>query len=118
MEKPVDVTIAKTIKDIIYSQGKPCSIYVGAEFECRCGCKGKYHQTNTRGFTRALNRALKLDPILVEYNFDYAYFPELLEGKVQCSVNGGNSDKPFKFNWVDVCICGDINYKTITLYWD
>ena len=46
----------------------PKQIYTGAEAGCRCGCHGNYFEPGTTGFTRALNRAKKLNPFVTLFD--------------------------------------------------
>lgn len=49
-------------------------IYVGADNACRCGCKGAYHEPDSVGFKRALNKAYKLESS-DDVNATYVNFP-------------------------------------------
>lgn len=39
--------------------------YTGHFLGCRCGCQGNYFERGSRGFTRALNKAYRLNPEII-----------------------------------------------------
>lgn len=97
--------------------------YTGREQGCRCGCHGNYFEPGTRGFTRALNKAYKLNPRVAiadnpdEYNVACTdSIVEVDENNALFSAHGfmggeaGNT-----LQWVDIVLPG-CPLKTITLY--
>lgn len=92
--------------------------YTGRENGCRCGCGGNYFDPGQKGFTRALNKAKKLDPLVKLYNYfdDSGELNTAIADQVKNEYDGeihavgtfGSTE-----SWVDIC-CG--NGKTITLY--
>lgn len=93
------------------------TIYTGDEHGCRCGCHGRYFKPGDKGFTRALNAAKDLDPIVSAYTHGEVGLVETItrqtaneyDGEVRaCAAVGGNE------SWVDICRG---NGKTITVYY-
>lgn len=46
----------------------PVRVYTGLEEGCRCGCHGRYFESGSVGFARALNKAKKLNPLVRLYS--------------------------------------------------
>lgn len=95
------------------------TIYTGDEHGCRCGCHGKYFKPGDKGFTRALNKAKDLDPIVQTFakleagNELNAAIDEQTKNEYDGTVRavaGIASDE----SWVDICTG---NGKTITIYY-
>ncbi len=96
--------------------------YTGLEEGCRCGCHGNYFDTGTKGFTRAINKAFRLDPI-IHLTDDNATVDTLMNEtrkKVffkdpSCKAEGYAISMNGKIEWLDIVL---ENGKTITLYFD
>lgn len=99
--------------------------YTGREEGCRCGCHGNYFDKGTRGFTRALNKAFKLNPDVVlcdsDNEVDHPIDGECLKARKATAADG----KPHAYaisrngriEWVDIVLDGRYPYlNTITLY--
>ena len=96
-------------------------IYTGLEAGCRCGCHGRYFEPGTVGFTRALNKARKLNPIVTETD-DYSVSGKLINEQTLHDYDGKVTAHAYRYanvgsdgvtEWIDIC---DGNGKTITLY--
>ena len=95
--------------------------YTGQESGCRCGCRGEYFFPGSRGFTRAINKAFKLDPevFLTDKDEDInrtngpvsKLQEEVLSGKRDIAAFGWT--KNGKIDWIDIILPND---RTITLY--
>ena len=93
------------------------TIYTGDEHGCRCGCHGRYFKPGDKGFTRALNAAKDLDPIVSVYECNENGINEALlkqkndeyDGTVRACAEMGTNE-----SWVDICRG---NGKTITIYY-
>lgn len=57
--------------ELLRGRDLPTQIYTGLEHGCRCGCYGNYFERGSKGFSRAFNKALKLNPIVHAFA-DYA----------------------------------------------
>lgn len=79
--------------------------YTGREHGCRCGCHGNYFDPGTRGFTRAVNKAKKLNFPVREYDKNVRERPN--EATFSNSADG---------YWLDLYIPANPHDKTITLY--
>lgn len=94
------------------------TIYTGDEHGCRCGCRGRYFKPGDKGFTRALNKAKDLDPIvktfatLVESNSLNSAIAEQTKNEYDGTVRAVGSISGV--SWVDICTG---NGKTITVYY-
>ena len=96
-------------------------IYTGSESGCRCGCKGTYFQEGSKGFSRAKNKALKLNPIVkIASNAEEAqmliseHCENEYNGKVQATGDFYvQPDRDGTTGWLDISLG---NGKTITLY--
>lgn len=115
------MTRIMTLARILDDWTRPVSrIYTGLECGCRCGCHGRYFEPGSIGFTRAMNKARKLDPEVVVTNkknvdselaiqCDHAYDGEVMAVAYHYAV----PDSDGVTEWIDIC---DGNGKTITLY--
>ena len=98
-------------------------IYTGLEAGCRCGCHGRYFEPGTIGFTRALNKALKLNPVVSETDNFQTSCRLLGEQQQDSNTCGGKVMTPaYRYQapdsngiteWIDISLG---NGKTITLY--
>ena len=86
------------------------SIYTGRESGCRCGCLGNYFDPGTRGFTRALNKISRLDP-MVKYIDDFSDRADLNHALSEEHEGHAVSDGR---EWIDLCLPND---RTITIYY-
>lgn len=110
------------LSDIINTRGI-VQIYTGAENGCRCGCKGTYFKEGSKGFSRAKNKALKLNPIVkIISNMEDEEAKKLISEQCENGHNGkvqaiGNfyiqPDSDGTAGWLDISLG---NGKTITLY--
>ena len=95
--------------------------YTGLEEGCRCGCHGNYFNAGTKGFTRAVNKAFKLDPVvhLTDDNDTVNALATEIRKKVwsdpSCKAEGFAISKNGKIEWLDIVL---ENGKTITFYFD
>ena len=95
--------------------------YTGREEGCRCGCHGTYFDKGQMGFTRALNKAFKLNPIVALCDTDSEVNTECLKARKATAADGQPNAYAFTHNgrieWVDLVLEGSYPYlKTITLY--
>ena len=95
------------------------TVYTGLECGCRCGCHGRYFKPGEKGFTRALNKAKDLTPIVQtfakleagnELNTAIAEQTKNEHDGTVRAVAATASDE----SWVDICTG---NGKTITIYY-
>ena len=49
----------QTLATILQNR-QPTHVYIGKNDCCRCGCKGKYHDKGSAGYSWAIARATKL----------------------------------------------------------
>lgn len=116
------MTRIMTLARILNDWTRPVSrIYTGLECGCRCGCHGRYFEPGSIGFTRAMNKARKLDPEVTETD-DYATSGKLINEQKWHDHDGKVAAHAYRYaapdsngitEWVDIC---DGNGKTITLY--
>lgn len=112
------IQLSLLIKDKIIT-----SIYTGDEHGCRCGCHGRYFKPGEKGFTRALNKAKDLDPIIstfdIAHNEDYVTLNQAIDRQIQNEYDGtvrglAAAHKYVDEDWIDICTG---NGKTITIYY-
>ena len=95
-------------------------IYTARGCGIHCGCNGRYFEPGSIGFTRAMNKARKLDPEVIVANkknvdnelaiqCDHAYDGEVMAVAHRYAA----PDSDGITGWIDIC---DGNGKTITLY--
>ena len=95
--------------------------YTGLEEGCRCGCHGNYFDVGTMGFTRAVNKAFKLDPMVHltdDHNIANALATEIRKkvySDPSCNAEGFAISKNGKIECLDIVL---ENGKTITFYFD
>ena len=108
------------LSDILNTRGI-VQIYTGAERGCRCGCKGKYFNKGSMGFSRARNKTLKLNPV-VKIASSQEEAQELISEQHENDYNGkiqaigtfyAQPDSDGATGWLDISLG---NGKTITLY--
>lgn len=96
-------------------------IYTGSERGCRCGCKGNYFQEGSKGFSRAKNKALKLNPV-VQISSSAEELQKLITEQCENECNGKiqaigvfyvQPDADGTAGWLDISLG---NGKTITIY--
>lgn len=95
-------------------------IYTGLESGCRCGCHGKYFNPGEKGFTRALNKAKDLDPIVDLYRDDsFADVNIALDKQIKHQYDGITTAVASEIvesnSWIDICTG---NGKTITICYE
>lgn len=93
--------------------GQPKQIYTGPEVGCRCGCHGRYFSQGESGYTRALNKAKRLNPrITVASNMDDSN--RLLAAQRDATSPIGCAYAPDNIvQWIDIALG---NGRTITIY--
>ena len=108
------------LSDILNTRGI-VQIYTGDENGCRCGCKGNYFKEGSRGFSRARNKALKLNPV-VKIASSREETQKLILEQYENEFNGKTQaigdfytrpDSDGTAGWLDISLG---NGKTITLY--
>lgn len=96
-------------------------IYTGREEGCRCGCHGKYFNDGA-GFTRALNRAFKFDPMVTvcednaDVNTEAVAVRRFVAATAQPTAYAHAPDG-VTVKWIDIVLDGTYPHlNTITLY--
>lgn len=110
-----------TLTNILNDWTRPVAkIYTARGCGCHCGCNGRYFEPGSVGFTRAMNKARKLDPEVIVANkknvnnelaiqCDHAH-----DGEVMATAyRYGAADSEGITGWIDIC---DGNGGNITLY--
>lgn len=80
-EQLMSISLEELLKKIGTTIEAIDEIYSGKDHECRCGCKGKYYNSEDKGYNRILNaakRAFARDARLQEVVYDV-----LLDGTVE-----------------------------------
>lgn len=95
--------------------------YTGNFLGCRCGCHGNYFERGSRGFTRALNKAYRLNPeiILCDDENELNVTAKRVEDDVDngcCKAKGFGFSYNGKIKWIDIVLPSNTDLKTITLY--
>ena len=104
---------------LLIKDKKIVTIYTGLEHGCRCGCNGHYFEPGDKGFTRALNKAKDLDPIVQTFakldagNELNAAINEQTKNEYDGTVRAVAAIASDE-SWVDI---SRGNGKTITIYW-
>ena len=94
------------------------TVYTGDECGCRCGCHGRYFKPGEKWFTRVLNKAKDLDPIVSTFaalddsNELNAAINEQTKNEHDGTVRAVAATASDE-SWVDICTG---NGKTITVY--
>lgn len=99
-------------------------IYTGEENGCRCGCHGRYFDQGTVGFTRAKNKAFKLNPSVTVFGPESLPLEVATASTAQCSRSyddtieaiakiNEKADSEGIIGWLDISLG---NGKTITIY--
>lgn len=104
---------------------KIIQIYTGRETGCRCGCSGRYFTLGEVGFTRALNKIRKLDPVVNMFVYPYKegsaeekrwidWLAEHRDYQMQPGTCVGMFNAEGR-GWIDLVLPND---RTITLYFE
>ena len=93
------------------------TIYTGLEMGCRCGCAGRYFKPGEKGFTRAYNKALKLNPnVVCAVDENGSFSLKSVNDYLDRSENVAHFDP--SGSWLDIAITETYPFKTITIYFD
>ena len=91
------------------------NIYTGDESGCRCGCRGNYFTPGSKGFTRALNKAKDLNPVVdVFEGYGEELRKAIMDQQLKQHDGVAHAIATEDAGWIDI---SRGNGKTITLYW-